>query len=238
MRWGAWAIGLVAALTLVLAVVVTTSETTPLVDVGSRPTSTPTVTGEVQPSQPSTSASPPPSPRAVPRRMSTAASVVVYVVLVLFALFLLWLIVGAMRAEPRRTRDRVVEFTPSELDALDAASARRLAGVVKDQLSALQSGQPRNAVVACWLALEHAVAEVGVAAKAAETSAEFTQRILAAFELDDEAVHRLSELYREARFSNHPITERHRLAATAALERLRQQLDSTARRRSVEEAPA
>jgi len=45
------------------------------------------------------------------------------------------------------------------------------------QLAALQEGTPRNAIVACWLRLEKAAGQAGVARHPAETSTEFTARV-------------------------------------------------------------
>jgi hypothetical protein len=50
-----------------------------------------------------------------------------------------------------------------------------------------------------------------------ETSSEFTLRLLDLVAAEDRAVSRLAGLYREARFSEHPMTEAHRAAALEAL---------------------
>ena len=49
-------------------------------------------------------------------------------------------------------------------------------------------------------------------------------RILDLAEADDGAVRRLAELYREARFSDHEVTEEHRSQALAALTGIRRSL--------------
>jgi hypothetical protein len=85
------------------------------------------------------------------------------------------------------------------------------------QFDALADGEPRNAIVACWLRLEDDVAAAGWPRHAAETSAEYTTRVLAAVGLDGEAVTALAALYREARFSTHTLGEADRSRATAAL---------------------
>jgi hypothetical protein len=51
----------------------------------------------------------------------------------------------------------------------------------------------------------------------AETSAEYTTRVLAAAGLDGEAITTLAALYREARFSTHALGETDRRRAAAAL---------------------
>lgn len=90
-------------------------------------------------------------------------------------------------------------------------------------------GSPRNAIVASWVRLEQAVEGDRFPHKPEETPSELVERALAAYRLDDEAIRRLAALYREARFSSHPITEEHRLEATACLRRLLATLGTGAR---------
>lgn len=70
---------------------------------------------------------------------------------------------------------------------------------------ALAEGEPRNVVVRCWVALEDAAAGSGLARDPAETSAEFTHRFLGAWDVDAQTTRELAGLYREARFSRHPV---------------------------------
>lgn len=83
---------------------------------------------------------------------------------------------------------------------------------------ALDEGDPCNGVVACWVALEEAAAGGGLPRDPSETSAEFTTRVLDAWSVPPDLVRTLAELYREARFSRHPVTEDMRRRAVAALE--------------------
>jgi hypothetical protein len=71
--------------------------------------------------------------------------------------------------------------------------------------AALTEGEPRNVVVRCWVALEDAAAASGLGRDPAETSAEFTRRFLGTWDVDQELTEELAELYREARFSRHPV---------------------------------
>ncbi|ANS78499.1 hypothetical protein SGUI_1103 [Serinicoccus hydrothermalis] len=89
---------------------------------------------------------------------------------------------------------------------------------------ALAEGDPRNAVVACWVALEEAVRRSGLHQNPAETAAELTRRVLTRWEVDETAIRSLSEAYREARFSRHPVSEDQRDRAVAALERIHDDL--------------
>lgn len=85
----------------------------------------------------------------------------------------------------------------------------------------LDVGDPRNAVVACWEAFERGLTEAGVARQPWETSTELTVRALALVDADAAAVRRLAGLYREARFSEHPVGEAERAAAREALAAIR-----------------
>lgn len=109
--------------------------------------------------------------------------------------------------EPVGDRELLLEATG------EAARARVLA-----------EGDPRNAVVACWVALEDAAERGGMLRDPAETSAEFTRRVLATWSVDEPTLDELAALYREARFSRREITPDHRDRAVAAMESVHDQL--------------
>ena len=64
----------------------------------------------------------------------------------------------------------------------------------------------------------------GVGRHSWETSSEFALRMLERVDAESGAVNRLAGLYREARFSDHEITESHRADALVALDRIRRSL--------------
>jgi hypothetical protein len=68
--------------------------------------------------------------------------------------------------------------------------------------------------------LEDAVRASGLRPRDSETAAELTGRVLGSLDVDRSAIHDLAALYREARFSRHPMDEADREAAIAALHRL------------------
>lgn len=113
-------------------------------------------------------------------------------------------------------RERRVRVDTTPLTPLDA-----LPGPVElheqAQFDALAHGEPRNAIVAAWLRLEDDIAATGWPRRPAETSTEYTARVLATAGLAAEAVNTLAALYREARFSSHPLGEPARHRAAAAL---------------------
>lgn len=130
---------------------------------------------------------------------------------------------AAWRARPRvRWRRRPAG---EDFEALpDVAAA-----IVRDaeaQRDALRTGEPRNAIVQCWLRLEDDVAAAGLRRNPAHTSVEFTERVLGEYSVDPQAIAELSALYREARFSDHPLDESARSAALDALDRLHHALSA------------
>lgn len=132
----------------------------------------------------------------------------------------------AWRNRPRvRWRRRQVN---EDFDVLpDVAAA--VVGQAATQRAALLDGAPRNAIVQCWLQLERDVAAAGLHRDPADTSLEFTERVLARYTVDSEAIEELAARYREARFSEHQLDETDRDAALAALDRLHRTLAETQR---------
>lgn len=127
---------------------------------------------------------------------------------------------GLWTVIPRDLRriHRSSEPPPAEESATDPeAVAHRLRAAADEQLAALEVGDPRNAIVACWHSLERLFEEAGAARQPWETSTEFTVRVLREIDADPDGVRRLAALYREARFSEHPIGEEQREQARSAL---------------------
>lgn len=112
----------------------------------------------------------------------------------------------------------------AHFDILPEVSLAALAADAPAQLAALQEGTPRNAIVACWLRLETAAGQAGVARHPAETSTEFTARVLGALAVDAALFKGFAGLYREARFSRHELGEPARQSALAALCSLHQDI--------------
>lgn len=100
----------------------------------------------------------------------------------------------------------------------DLQQAAETTGEARER--ALTEGSPRNAVVACWVALEDAAEGAGLPRSVAETAQEFTERVLTRWEVDGATITELAELYRTARFSRQELAEDHRRRAVACLERV------------------
>jgi hypothetical protein len=142
--------------------------------------------------------------------------------IVALAVFLALLARDQMRGRRVRSGKREgVEFATLDEPA-------RLAEAITDDAVAqdglLREGDPRNAIVAAWLRFEVQGDAAGVGRRSWETSSEYAIRILDLVSADSGAVHRLSGLYLEARFSEHPITEDHRTEALDALAGIRRSL--------------
>jgi hypothetical protein len=97
------------------------------------------------------------------------------------------------------------------------------------QRAVLLGGSPRNGIVECWHRFEQQAAAAGLARGPWETSSEFTLRMLDLAEADSATVEALAVLYREARFSGHPMDEDARAAAVRALDAIHAGLKVRAR---------
>ena len=165
--------------------------------------------------------------------------VVALIQLVVFGLCL-WVIYLILRYAWRnapRMRSRTVPRRP--LQALPALPDE-LVETAEARLALLTSGEPRNAIVACWVDLEDSASAAGLPRHPAETAAEYTIRVLHTWDIAPAALGGLAELYREARYSRHPITEEHRALAIARLttvhEDLQRVADEAAARAALAEA--
>lgn len=140
----------------------------------------------------------------------------------------------ALRWLLAKFRNREAPAEPEEevaLEALDAIRLRReLRDVAGEQRAALLAGEPRNAVVRCWLVFETTVERLGHGRRPWQTATELTLDVVATTGADREALSDLSELYRRARFSSEPVSETDRAAAIEALDRVHASLGEQAQR--------
>ena len=135
-----------------------------------------------------------------------------------------WLVVAAARELLGRRNDGA--RTAVEFAVLDepVRVAEQMVADAEEQDALLRDGDPRNAIVAAWHRFEVQGGRAGIPRRASETSSEYALRILDIAEADGGAVRRLAELYREARFSEHDVTEEHRAQALAELAGIRRSL--------------
>jgi hypothetical protein len=105
--------------------------------------------------------------------------------------------------------------------------ASQLADVLDDTLDDLRAeADPRRAIVAAYARLERVLAANGTARLASETADEYLPRVLHELAIDPPAVERLTELYREAKFSQHEVGPALKEEAIDALEHVRDELRS------------
>lgn len=109
--------------------------------------------------------------------------------------------------------------TPAAADAPDLdleAVAVAVSGDASDRLAALSAGTPAEGIVAAWSHLEATLREAGVPLPPSRTSSEVSLDVLRRYAVDPETLSTLAGLYREARWSHHPLTEADRARAAAA----------------------
>jgi hypothetical protein len=128
---------------------------------------------------------------------------------------------GVRLGRPRRGRPAGSGPPPAERDDPD-----EIARVLDAGLTELDGGEPDDAIIACWLRLAEAARAAGVPGRRSDTAEDFVARVTGAGLVRAEPLERLAALYREARFSEHSMTEADRAAARAALETARAALET------------
>jgi hypothetical protein len=108
-----------------------------------------------------------------------------------------------------------------EVPAVDVGPGdeqERLADAVDRGRRALLEGtDARAAVIACYAAMEESLAESGVIRRASDSPQELLERAVAGGLPSGAAAVALTALFREARYSTHPMDGSHRDRAEAAL---------------------
>ncbi len=165
---------------------------------------------------------------AKPVKVPLIMDIFFMVLLVVFALILIYILWRRVQ-RAREARRRLLEAN----DAADAPDdlpddllPEQLQRSAERGIARLAEGDPRNAIVRCWVMLEDTVAEAGLPPDPALTSEELTSAVLARYAVTPAVIDELARLYREARFSEHTLDESHRKRAVAALNALRNDLDA------------
>ena len=86
----------------------------------------------------------------------------------------------------------------------------------EQRLESLSYGTPAQGIIAAWTRLEATLHDVGVPLPASRTAGEVCVEVLARFAVAPDALRTLADLYREARWSRHPLTEADRATAATA----------------------
>ncbi|HEX8304979.1 MAG TPA: DUF4129 domain-containing protein [Jatrophihabitans sp.] len=127
------------------------------------------------------------------------------------------------RLRSRRSRQTPRPFEPAPDDLI-----RQVSSTLRTTMSQVAGGQVRDAVILCWRRLEETAELAGLRRSPADTSSELVDRLLASMPLSEAPLNRLAALYREARFSSHPIPAEAVAQARADLVRLRSELEAAA----------
>lgn len=161
--------------------------------------------------------------------IAVAAAIAVLVVVLLVAGYRLW-------RDLRRTPvpQPASTYRPAEHDVLaDAVDSGRRA--------LLDGTDARAAVIACYAAMEASLARSGVARRASDTPQDLLERAAGSGLLAGRHATDLTALFREARYSTHPMDHTHRDRAAGALDAIAAQLAERAaadeRRQSATGAP-
>ncbi|MFJ8042757.1 DUF4129 domain-containing protein [Kitasatospora sp. NPDC096147] len=180
---------------------------------------------------------PPPSPPPTtgPPREPTGASPdtslveilvsAIGVVLLLVMLTVLGIQVRRWLAERRRRRRAWLRVTTKPA----GPDGKALAEAVASGRRALAGSDARTAVIACYLAMEDSLADSGVTRHDSDSPADLLRRAATAGVLTGSHPATLAGLFREARYSSHPMGEPELARARAALDGIAAQLGHDAR---------
>lgn len=183
----------------------------------------------------STDATPPPAVRTEVPRPSVSAvpvpppdtgdsglSLPLPLVLGLLAAVAVVLLVVAVVRRLRRIGLRVPHLPGPAGAVPEDEDARLLLSAVRSGRRALADtdADARTAVIACYAAMEDALVASGVPRHASDSPADLLTRAADAGLVPGSAAPRLTALFREARYSSHPMGGAHREAAAGALEEI------------------
>jgi hypothetical protein len=114
---------------------------------------------------------------------------------------------------------------PQPADIYRPAEQEVLADAVDSGRRALLGGSDaRAAVIACYAAMETSLAQSGVARRASDSPQDLLERAAGSGLLTGPHAPDLTALFREARYSTHPMDDTHRDRAAAALDAIAAQL--------------
>jgi hypothetical protein len=147
------------------------------------------------------------------------------------ALFLVVRLASGLQKAWRKRRQRRRGPPAEDVEFEVVGSARQVTEAIahdaEEQRSLLEvTGEPRNAIVECWHRFEQQAKRAGVERRAWQTTSEFVLGLLDLVCADPGALSDLAALYREARFSDHPMTDAHRRRAMEALDAIHRSLQT------------
>lgn len=166
----------------------------------------------------------PVEPRPPVEDDASESNVVNYLIppmLLLMALIVVGTAVASRRQRPRPGPAVAVEAADSPaVVPTTTTSLARAAEVGLAEIGDL-SREPREAIIACYAAMERELTRVpGAVPQACDTPTEVLARAVASGALRADSATELVELFEEARFSPHVMSEKHRDAAVQVLNRV------------------
>ncbi|MGV0853780.1 DUF4129 domain-containing protein [Mycolicibacterium phlei] len=127
-------------------------------------------------------------------------------------------IASRRRALPSRSAE--IPFTGTAAEPASATSLARAAELGLAEIGDV-SREPREAIIACYAAMERELTQVpGAVPQACDTPTEVLNRAVDSGALHADSAVELVQLFEEARFSPHVMTEQHRDAAIRVLSRV------------------
>jgi uncharacterized protein DUF4129 len=144
----------------------------------------------------------------------------------LLALFAVFTLAAVLLVGYRRRRRH--PLPPLELGG-DADVAPLAAALAAGAQALHADPDPRTAIIGCYAAMERSLADAGSPPRLADTPAEVLSRATAGgLVRSARAAATLTGLFRQARYSSHPMTEADRATARDALARVQADLDAAA----------
>jgi hypothetical protein len=176
---------------------------------------------------------PPPTQASQPPgefRSLTVPSLVLWALIAITAAVVATVIVVGLGAAVRKGS----KFKRRAIRRTHPTQAPAAAGVESEVVAAVDAGlveldendgDPRLAVIACWVRLERAAASAGTPRHPGDTSTDLVLRLLSGHHLSPDLLTGLAELYRQARYSmRRPVDAGMRDQARYALRQLRGEL--------------
>ena len=119
--------------------------------------------------------------------------------------------------------------TTAQPDKVRLGRAETLSAALDESLAELRAEpDPRRAIIAAYAHMERALAAAGLPRRPAEAPLEYLERALVDLDATAASASRLTDLFRVAKFSDHPLDAQAKEDAIDALEAVRDELRATA----------
>ncbi|MFD8749529.1 DUF4129 domain-containing protein [Kitasatospora sp. NPDC059577] len=157
----------------------------------------------------------PPAPPPVPTVAEAPGVLLAALIALAAAALVVFVVVLVLRLRRRARLPEVPEVLPAPAPASAEAA---LAEAVDSGRRALRGADARAAVIACYAAMEDSLAASGLPRHAWESPTELLRRALSDGRIDATGARELTALFREARYSTHPMDDGHVRRARTALD--------------------